>query len=57
MEFLKKYGPAGVLGLVGGILFAGWVDPPTTVAYTMVLVLATLVLGAAVRIIAKLLGY
>ena len=57
MKILKEFGPAGMLGVIGGIVFAGWVDPPTTVAYSVLLVLAMLVIGSVVRLLAKLLGY
>ncbi len=46
MTFLKDHGIEGVIGLIVGILFAEWVDPPTTPAYILLVVIPFLAVSA-----------
>ncbi len=57
MDLLKDYGPDGVIGLLGGILFASWVQPATQPGYLVLVVLATAVIALVVRLVRRLTGW
>lgn len=57
MDLLKDYGPDGVIGLLGGILFASWVQPATQSGYLVLVVLATAVIALVVRLVRRLTGW